>query len=365
MAGYSKAQIQDILYHKGHTVISDSRAIPYAVRVGESLIRRNLYALEDDTVVQQSRLYEQTANAIEQSAITLASHYSKPTLDNTPASYRLVSDIATRAQTEIAKLRKSIPEIAFQNTQKAYLLSWFGRAWILQNQSGYKPKLPALSGLPDKIAHLRVHEALSDAELKALLGRSPFDGDFELDIDRLLPDVRAALNSAMTDGVGIAEAMARVRQALGVSTDRRTGFKGNFNRVQTTTRTYILDASNQAAMDLYQANSDLLDGYEVLTAHDDRVCNICEPLDGEQHSLDDPGERPPYHPNCRCTIIPVVKEYVPGGGYTPVITITPVDPPADTFSEFMLSLGLGYLLQQWFGQNSPVSDDELDSSQLG
>ena len=43
-----------------------------------------------------------------------------------------------------------------------------------------------------------------------------------------------------------------------------------------------------------------------LTAPDDRLCDICESLDGEERALDEPfsiGEdAPPAHPNCRCSV---------------------------------------------------------------
>lgn len=43
-----------------------------------------------------------------------------------------------------------------------------------------------------------------------------------------------------------------------------------------------------------------------LTAPDDRLCDICESLDGEERDLDEPfsiGEdAPPAHPNCRCSV---------------------------------------------------------------
>ncbi len=41
-----------------------------------------------------------------------------------------------------------------------------------------------------------------------------------------------------------------------------------------------------------------------MTAHDERVCEICGPLDGVIMELGDPN-MPPLHPYCRCTTIPV------------------------------------------------------------
>jgi NAD+--asparagine ADP-ribosyltransferase len=43
---------------------------------------------------------------------------------------------------------------------------------------------------------------------------------------------------------------------------------------------------------------------------DTRTSDICKSLDGEVYDLDDPKRRkPPAHPNCRSTIVPVLKSW--------------------------------------------------------
>lgn len=44
------------------------------------------------------------------------------------------------------------------------------------------------------------------------------------------------------------------------------------------------------------------------TVVDDRVCPLCEPLDGEEFDVDDYGHKPPIHTGCRCFNTPVVDE---------------------------------------------------------
>ena len=51
--------------------------------------------------------------------------------------------------------------------------------------------------------------------------------------------------------------------------------------------------------------------YEVLTAQDRRTCQYCAKQNGKRYLLAtmQAGENaPPFHPNCRCTILPVVRE---------------------------------------------------------
>lgn len=47
---------------------------------------------------------------------------------------------------------------------------------------------------------------------------------------------------------------------------------------------------------------------QVLTAQDDRVCPICEDLEGEIYSLDEAFDVLPAHINCRCVWIPATEK---------------------------------------------------------
>lgn len=52
--------------------------------------------------------------------------------------------------------------------------------------------------------------------------------------------------------------------------------------------------------------SGVVSGYTWKTANDERVCLVCGPLADSDVAMD--GDLPPAHPNCRCWIVPVVKE---------------------------------------------------------
>lgn len=359
---YTRSQIKRILDANGKPVIAPSNKLPLAVRVSESLIRRNLYSLEDQTVMDQADAYNAAFRAIRNHASDLAEHYGVSKLDSSPKAHALIDQLATFAASQVVTLRRRIPDIAYQATVNAYELAYYGRLWVTQESlpRGIRLNTPRPGNIGGKVAHLKVAEALSDEALRALLGRKPFDSAFEVDIDALLPDVRRALNTAMANGEGIPDAMRRVRAALGIETDRRSGYRANFNRVQTTTRTYILDASNQAAKAAYEANSDILDGWTWLTAHDDRVCPDCAPMDGQEFPMDDDNV-PPLHPNCRCTCIPRIKDTIAGGDYGEPPAADA--PPDSTFQDWLIGIGLGYLFNKWFGSNTQTG--QLDSSQVG
>ncbi len=86
-------------------------------------------------------------------------------------------------------------------------------------------------------------------------------------------------------------------------------FAVEFRQAERLVRTETAYVANQAAIEQYRHAG--LEQFEFLTAKDSRTCPICMRHDGEVRSLSDamPGETmPPLHPNCRCTVLPVVAQ---------------------------------------------------------
>lgn len=75
-------------------------------------------------------------------------------------------------------------------------------------------------------------------------------------------------------------------------------------RIAVTEVTRVVAEGNAQA---WQA-SGLVSEVRFNTAEDDRVCEICSPLDGEIFDVDDYGHKPPLHINCRCWNSPVLSE---------------------------------------------------------
>lgn len=85
-------------------------------------------------------------------------------------------------------------------------------------------------------------------------------------------------------------------------------------RAETIARTEVMDAANAGQVEAWeQATEDgLLTGNEEkewIVTPDDRLCPVCEPMDGVSVPLDedfdvdgDQIDGPPAHPNCRCTL---------------------------------------------------------------
>jgi SPP1 gp7 family putative phage head morphogenesis protein len=156
--------------------------------------------------------------------------------------------------------------------------------------------------------------------------------------------IQSSLYTGMVEGEGISDIMRRLRDTMGVSTDRSMFIRGgvlnkqlraNFNTIQTLTRTVVNKASNDGAIALYRQNPDVVTGYTWITARDERVCATCRSLNGTQYRLND-SFRPPAHPNCRCAIIPDVS-----ADWSQI----PADAaPQSTFVDFLIGFGVGWLI---------------------
>ena len=114
-----------------------------------------------------------------------------------------------------------------------------------------------------------------------------------------------------------AKLMQRVRGT------RANGFKDgimNASRhgAEVVVRTAAQSILNDARMEMYKANEDVLDGVQALVTLDERTTEICmarsgfawdlvgNPFPGTDTDEDFPGP-PPWHPNCRSTLVPIVK----------------------------------------------------------
>jgi len=136
------------------------------------------------------------------------------------------------------------------------------------------------------LADWRVIDALKVRNLTALRG--------------ITDETNKQIIRELTDGMQLGESIPKLR-------DRIAGRIDHIGKTRATVmaRTETINAFTQGAELRYaQAGIEKL---EILTAADDRVCDICWPLNGTVFDIKSRHERPPLHPNCRCTIIPVLE----------------------------------------------------------
>lgn len=125
-------------------------------------------------------------------------------------------------------------------------------------------------------------------------------GDFKGVTDETAKRIRATIGDGILNEVSagkIARSIVRDIDSVGIV------------RATAMVRTETMKAVNRGIHDRYVGAGLTDEDEEWLTAIDDRTCDECLANDGK--TIKEIGERPPLHPNCRCTIIPKIR--VPRG----------------------------------------------------
>jgi SPP1 gp7 family putative phage head morphogenesis protein len=153
--------------------------------------------------------------------------------------------------------------------------------------------------------------APSPVQLRALVGKEAIQGEFlrewwkdesKLTFRRVTREVRLGV----TQGESIDRMVQRVR-----GTRAAMFSDGVLNTTRREAEAFVRTATihySNAARDLtYKENAGLIKGVRWVATLSLRTCPACAALDGKVFDVDGGGERPPLHPNCRCTTVPIVK----------------------------------------------------------
>ncbi|WP_218927292.1 phage head morphogenesis protein [Halosimplex rubrum] len=192
--------------------------------------------------------------------------------------------------------------------RRAYLKAWQQATGRLQQQG-----VSTETRQPEAIVQLPV----ARSHLRKLYMRT-----YE-NLDSVTDDMATTIRQELASGL---EAGENPRQMASRLTDEIDSITNT--RLRTLARTEVIHSHTEATLDRYErAGADTVRHGEWSDADDSRVCPICSTLDGDEYSIsefrtgtftfepsgDEPdhlaGEyrlSPPAHPNCRCTILPVI-----------------------------------------------------------
>lgn len=135
------------------------------------------------------------------------------------------------------------------------------------------------------------------------------------------------IRDALAEGVNLGESIPELKARIDEVYEDARGY-----RSERIARSEVIRATNFATDEAYR-QSGVVESKEWLTAHDERTCPWCAPFDGKTIGLDEDFAKkgdtltaisesgskikldinidnvgyPPLHPNCRCTLIPVLK----------------------------------------------------------
>ena len=135
---------------------------------------------------------------------------------------------------------------------------------------------------------------------------SNFGGPKKIVIDAALRDFGKAKTNAilrtMRDGITQGQTNQQIRRGVtSVASTLAT------RHADTLVRTMVNHVSTGTRDALYKKNRDIVDEVRWSSTLDARTSDICMSLDGQVFPIDS-GQRPPAHPNCRSTVVPVIKK---------------------------------------------------------
>jgi SPP1 gp7 family putative phage head morphogenesis protein len=343
---FSKRQINRILDEQGRPVIALGRSDHLTLRVSESYLRRKLYAWEDRAVSQQWDTFDTAFKHVREFASNEAAARNLTTPGRDRATLHWKAAVKQYAAFRLKQAMDKTAREGFAAALTAWYAGYYGNAWALDmlTPEAVRVNVPAPR---DYDAHEQVlmprlqEQVLSDRALYDLLG-ADFRAQHETELAEMLVRINRVLDNGVNTGQSQSVIFKAVREAMGIQTDRRSGFTKNFHKVQTITRTAVMQAANDGNMAVYQQNADLVGEVEFLSSNDGRVCVLCAGLDGTRWPLGDLGVRIPpgdTHPNCRCTLVPILN----------TDTVPADTAPRLTMGEWLTVFGAGYFLSDFLG----------------
>lgn len=113
----------------------------------------------------------------------------------------------------------------------------------------------------------------------------------------------AQIMKAISDGVSLGDTTPMIAKKVGtmISTLQR-------RQLDALVKTITNHTSSIARKEVYDANNDILDGYQWVATLDNKTTMICGSRDGKVFSMVEGSAMPPAHWNCRSTTIPKVKK---------------------------------------------------------
>ena len=111
-------------------------------------------------------------------------------------------------------------------------------------------------------------------------------------------DISRAFGTGLAAGESIDKIVARVQAATDL----------NINSAKTLVRTSTNAIANAVREETYHNNEDIIKGVRWVSTLDLKTSTICQGLDGKVFPVGE-GQRPPAHPNCRSTTVPVLKSW--------------------------------------------------------
>lgn len=324
--------------------------VNYAGRVAENYLRKKLYRWEDLGAKANYETVKALSRDVREFVLYAANQARVSTIGNDAPSTvfrRMANEYLTQ------RMGQFVNAVAWQSYGYAvtgYTAGWYLRQWQLHSATHGQIKPVRVSNLnAQKQVLAPMQEAVTlDGGVYDYAG-SQWRSDYLQAGTQALLKLRRQLNQTVIKPVSPLALTQQFNDTLGAD-----GKGGLYHSVQVNTRTAVMRSANVASQDVYGTHTEFILGAIFVTSRDDRVCPICQRLEGKVVVVNDllaiallglPPDSTHY--GCRCTYVPFV-----------IPVDKPNEPPQDTFEEWLHENGFYSELDEF------MSDDMLESTQV-
>lgn len=251
-------------------------------KIGE--IRKVIKLLNKSILPDILDKLEKRLRKIEERGSDLGADTTKRLQDMQKELTKLSDDLAAQVQTSISTDMSDLSR---------HEVDW--QANVIKHSVGFDIDMV----IPSPRAVLAATKATSFAGLK-------IDDWFETLSRSTQRNVMSAVNRGIVEGETVDQITRRIRGSKALNYTDGV-FETTRRQAETLTRTTISHVSNQAALEFYKANDDIISGLKWISTLDSRTSVICAGLDGKIFAPDK-GPRPPAHPNCRSRMTAILKD---------------------------------------------------------
>lgn len=371
----TRRQIDRTLNVQGHAFIKPKDVPGLAARYTESYIRRRIFAMEDDAVIQQYRMYRDALRDIRTIAHDTADREGLRKLNNSRVGVAWRDNFLYATNQRLQELAADVAMLTYDTAVQTYLMSFYGRAWSLTQTTTATVRVPKLSltqasqaildsplreATPERVsvattqARQTAQTAFGDRQVLSQQG-GDFWQQFVDHTAELTVKIRRMVNRGLSAQQTIPEVVDGVSKVVGVSLRDKEVMNQNFHKTQMLTRSYVMQGAYEGAFDLYHENRHIVTRVFFVTAFDGRVCPVCNGIFAASaieggYPLESAIIVPtPIHHGCRCGWMAWASNEV---------RVDDETDPYWTFGEFADE----YMLDDLLGEL--VDDTEIDSTQV-
>ena len=170
----------------------------------------------------------------------------------------------------------------------------FSLAWIIALYEAFNLPVPSVKDMSKRASEeIRKYGIYNGESIDSI-----FDKYLAADVNRLVSAV--TIEAGMREKGSIRHLREEIDRAL--LTARR--------QMHVNIMMIVNGVSNETSSAVARKNSKYVDAVMWATELDERVCEECDALEGEVF-LPDEAPACPMHPNCRCRLVPVMREMTP------------------------------------------------------